>query len=47
MKVLYKYHDGDTLVVVGHFTKSELFELKMQGYRVHQPNVNKNGIPVM
>lgn len=46
MQTLYKMQDGDVLIVVGHFNKNEIRELKLQGYRVDQPNVNKNGIPV-
>lgn len=43
---LYKHEEGVNLVVVGNFTKEEIQELKREGYRRTEPQVNKNGIPV-
>lgn len=46
MLTLYKMQDGDVLVIVGHFSRYELQELKREGYREYRPNTNKHGIPV-
>ncbi|MFJ7971290.1 hypothetical protein [Psychrobacillus sp. NPDC096389] len=43
---LFKFTDRHSLVVCGHMTKQEIASLKAEGWRIEQPNVNKNGIPV-
>lgn len=43
---LYKLEEGQVLVVMGHFTKAELYWLNKDGYRVNHPKRNKNGIGV-
>lgn len=43
---LYRRVDGKNLVVYGHFNKQEIIELKQEGWRLDEPQVNKNGIPV-
>lgn len=47
IKTLYKYQDGQLLSVSGHLTDKEVQELKHEGYREQDPNVNKNGIRVV
>jgi hypothetical protein len=34
------------LVVCGHLNNQEIASLKAEGWRLEQPEVNKNGIPV-
>jgi len=46
IKNLYKRQGGQTLVVTGHFNAKELRHLKREGYHWHEPQVNRNGIPV-
>lgn len=43
---MYKRVDGKRFVVVGHLSKAEIREHKEDGYRIHIPNINKNGIRV-
>lgn len=46
IKTLYKFSDGERLAVAGCFTQAELNELKHEGYREIEPQVNKHGIEV-
>lgn len=46
LKTLYKKADRKTLVICGHLTQAEIKELKREGWRLREPQVNKNGIPV-
>lgn len=46
IKSLYRKIDGRVQVICGHLTKQEVAEFKREGWRVDQPQINRNGIPV-
>lgn len=46
IRKLYQRVDGKNLVIYGHFNRQEVAELKREGWRLDEPEVNKNGIPV-
>lgn len=43
---LFRRWQGETLTACGHFNAKEIKQLKRDGYRFHEPQVNRNGIQV-
>lgn len=43
---LFRYFEGGLQLIVGHFSRHEIGELKKEGYRFAKPNTNKHGIPI-
>lgn len=46
MQTFWKRGWGQDLFVTGHFTESEIEELKREGYRKYIQRRNKNGIVI-